>query len=248
MPRTLRQGAWLSDPNVSNAEIVAKLGYDFVVLDVEHGVFDLAALERFIPLLKGLGLEVLAKVMVPERGPIQQALDFGADGVIIPHVENLAHAERVTAFAKFAPLGNRSLAGGRTMNYGPYDDDWVAAQDRHVKVFPLIEEPGAVAEIEQIAALPTVDGLFVGPGDLSVLSGRGTLKLSAEDFDDFHRILAAARANGKEYGHPAWTAEERRFAVEQEADYAILVMQHAAVSEGFANARDRMSSVAGPTR
>lgn len=245
MPHSPKQGAWLSDSNVSNAEIIARLGYDFVVLDVEHGVFDLAILERFIPVLKGLGLEVLAKVLVPERGPIQQALDFGADGVIIPHIEDFAHAKKVTAFAKFAPLGNRSLAGGRTMSYGPYDDEWVAAQDRSVKVFPLIEEPGAVEDIEKIAALPTVDGLFVGPGDLSVLRGRGTLKLSKADFADFRRILAAARGNGKLYGHPAWTAAEREFTVEEEADYAILVMQHAAVSEGFANAKDRMEALVG---
>jgi 4-hydroxy-2-oxoheptanedioate aldolase len=243
MSATLKQGAWLSDANVSNAEIVAGLGFDFVTLDIEHGAFDLAILERFIPVLKGLGLEVLAKVLVPERGPIQQALDFGADGVIIPHIENAEHAAKVTAFGKFAPLGNRSLAGGRTMSYGGYDDAWVAAQDRHVKVFPLIEDAGALRDIEAIAALPTVDGVFIGPGDLSLLRGRGVYTQTEADFDDFRKVIAAVRANGKEWVLPAWTQIEKEFAAEMGADYVLLTMQHAAVAEGFASAKARMDSV-----
>ena len=89
-----RWAAWLSAPNTAAAEILRDLGYGSVVLDIEHGSFDLADLERFVPFLRAIGLRVLAKVLAPERGPIQQALDFGADVVVIPHVENLAHASR----------------------------------------------------------------------------------------------------------------------------------------------------------
>ena len=70
---------WLSSPSVAIAEIASNIGYGSAILDIEHGSFDLATLERFIPVLKGLGLDVIAKVLGPERGPIQQALDFGAE-------------------------------------------------------------------------------------------------------------------------------------------------------------------------
>ena len=243
MKQSLKQGAWLSDGSVATAEIVAGLGYDFVVLDIEHGSFDLATLERFIPVLKGLGLEVLSKVLVPERGPIQQALDFGSDGVIIPHIESFEHARRITSYAKFAPLGSRSLAGGRTMDYRGYDDAWIAEQDKAIKVFPMIEDAGALEDVEKIAALDTVDGIFIGPGDLSLLRGRGAYRQTEEDFDDFRRVIAAARENEKPWVLPAWTRVEKEFAIQERADYVLLVMQHAAIAEGYGNARALMDDL-----
>lgn len=243
MSDKLKQGAWLSDGSVAIAEIVAGLGYDFVVLDIEHGAFDLSILERFIPVLKGLGLEVLSKVLVPERGAIQQALDFGSDGVIIPHIEGLEHAKRITDYAKFPPLGTRSLAGGRTMGYGGYDDAWVAAQDANIKVFPMVEDPGALEDIEQIAALDTVDGIFIGPGDLSLMRGRGVYRQTEADFEDFRRVIAAARANGKPWVLPAWTTIEKEFAVAEGADYVLLTMQHGAIAQGYGSARTLMDEL-----
>lgn len=243
MEKKMKHGAWLSDSSVAIGEIVSGLGYDFAVLDIEHGTFDLAILERFIPTLKGLGLEVLSKVLVPERGAIQQALDFGSDGVIIPHVEDLAHAKEVTNFAKFPPLGTRSLAGGRTMGYSGYDDRWVKAQDESIKVFPMVEEPGALDDIEDIAALTTVDGIFIGPGDLSLMRGRGVYRQREEDFDDFRKVIAAARANDKPWVLPAWTTIEKEFAITEKADYVLLTMQHTAIAMGYSASRDQMNGL-----
>ena len=108
---------WISGresiPRHHLAEIARQIGYRTVVLDIEHGTFDLADLERFIPTLKGLGYEVYAKVLGPFREAIQQALDFGADAVIVPHIEGAAHAKLICGFAKFPPLGDRSSAGER---------------------------------------------------------------------------------------------------------------------------------------
>lgn len=238
-----KQGAWLSDGSTAVGEIVASLGFDFVVLDVEHGSFDLTTLERFIPLLRGLGLEVLSKVLVPERGAIQQALDFGSDGVIIPHIESVEHAELITSFGKFPPLGSRSLAGGRTMGYGGYDDEWVDRQNQDIKVFPMVEDPGALRDVERIAALPTVDGIFIGPGDLSQTSGRGAYARTDEDFDDFQAVVSAVRANRKQWVFPAWSTVEKQFAVSEDADYALLTMQHAAVLHGYETGLKEMDAV-----
>ncbi|MGO3735204.1 MAG: HpcH/HpaI aldolase family protein [Canibacter sp.] len=239
-----KYGAWLSDENPSIGEIVAGLGYDFVVLDVEHGSFDLSSLNRFIPLLKGLGLEVLAKVLVPERGAVQQVLDFGADGVIIPHIEGAEHAKKITEYAKFPPIGSRSLAGGRTMKYSGYDDAWVAAQNCDIRVFPMVEDPGALEDIEQIAALESVDGIFIGPGDLSLMRGRGTYAVTDEDLEDFRKVVRASRENEKPWVLPAWTSKEKAFAVQEGAEYIILIMQHNAIAAGYQGAHDEMKAIA----
>ncbi|MCW2643130.1 MAG: 4-hydroxy-2-oxovalerate aldolase [Dactylosporangium sp.] len=230
-----RAGFWLSGPNVPAAEIAAHLGYGFVVLDIEHGTFDLASLERFIPLLKGLGLEVISKVLGPERSPIQQALDFGSDGVIIPHVEDLAHARYLSQFAKFAPKGSRSFAGGRTTSYGGFSDAWIEAQNSGTTCFPLIEDIGALRDIEGILALDTVDGVFIGPSDLSLSRGRGAYSRTPEDFDDITHVAHAAKAAGKPWIISAWSAEEKELAVKLDTPKVLLVMEHGALVEGFSN-------------
>ncbi|MDT5130600.1 MAG: 4-hydroxy-2-oxoheptanedioate aldolase [Mycobacterium sp.] len=228
-----RWAAWLSGPNTAAAEIVRDLGYGTVVLDIEHGSFDLADLERFIPFLRAVGLRVLAKVLAPERGPIQQALDFGADVVVIPHVENLAHAAAVCAYGKFPPRGDRSFAGGRTARYGGFDDAWVAAQDIQTRVYPMIEDAGAFEDIDAILALDTVDGVFVGPSDLSLRRARGAYSRTDADFADLLTVADTARRAGKPWVLPAWARAEKEFALGHGAEQVVLLAEHAALMAGF---------------
>ncbi|KQT52521.1 MULTISPECIES: aldolase/citrate lyase family protein [unclassified Aureimonas] len=227
---------WLSSANVAAAEIAAGIGYTVAVLDIEHGSFDLAALDRFIPALKGLGFEVLAKVLGPERGPIQQALDFGADAVIIPHILDVEHAKRVCAFSKFPPIGDRSFAGGRTVAYGGPDDRWVADQDANTRCYPMIEHAGALRDVDQILALPTVDGVFIGPSDLSLRRDRGAYKRSAADFADLKTVADAAHKAGKRWILPAWSVSEKEFALANRAYSLCLTMEHGALALGLQDA------------
>lgn len=216
--------AWFSTPSVAGVEIVGRAGYDTVIFDVEHGNFDLADLNRTIPLVKALGMTMLVKVGAPERSPIQQALDFGADGVIIPHITDVAQAAAVCGLAKLPPLGDRSLAGGRTMDYIGFDAGWSDAQNRATLCLPMIEDPAALDDVEAILALDTVDGVFVGPGDLFARRGGGGYV-----FDDFsektlRHIARAARAAEKPWMMPAWSEAEQRIAIEEGA-HTIGVMQ-----------------------
>ena len=119
-------GLWLSSPNLMLLEVAATQGVDSVVIDIEHGTFDLAALDTVLLLANALRLPVLAKAAAPERAAIQQPLDFGAAGVVIPHIGGIAHAAAVTAFAKFPPGGSRSFAGGLTVLYGVPGDKFFA--------------------------------------------------------------------------------------------------------------------------
>ena len=166
-------GLWLSSPNLMLLEVAATQGVDSVVIDIEHGTFDLAALDTVLLLANALRLPILAKAAAPERAAIQQPLDFGAAGVVIPHIGGIAHAAAVTAFAKFPPAGSRSFAGGRTVRYDVPTDDFFAGEDARTLCLPMIETAAALDDVEAIARLDTVDGLFVGPSDLSLRRGRG---------------------------------------------------------------------------
>lgn len=227
---------WLSEPSSAAIEIADLVGYDTVVLDVEHGSFDLGALDWVLPLISARGMKSIVKVLGPDRSPIQQALDLGADGVAIPHVESVDHAREVTAYAKFAPQGTRSFAGGRTSNYRGFTDEWVQAQDSGTLCFPMIEDATAADEIDGILALDTVDGVFIGPSDLSLLRGRGAYTASSEDLEEIRQIARSAKQAGKLWALPAWSHDEKRLALQEGADTLITTMQYGALLEGLTEA------------
>ena len=96
---------WLMTPQHIACELAHQAGYDLVIFDQEHGTFTTADIERLLAFCRALGLAAYVRVNGAERIAIQQALDQGAAGVIIPQIQNLDHAREVTAFAKYPPLG-----------------------------------------------------------------------------------------------------------------------------------------------
>lgn len=234
-------GFWLSSANPMMVELARDRGFVRLVLDLEHGVFDQAELNLFIPFCKALGCEVLAKVLGPDAVPIQQALDFGADGVIVPHIEDLAHARRVTAFAKYPPLGARSFAGGRIVRYGGTPAGFFGAENARVTCYPMIESAAALADVAAIAALPTVDGLFVGPTDLALSRGRPSYRFDEADKADLSAIAEGARAAGKPWIMPAWTTAERRFSREWGAAWMVTLDEQGVAWTGFAASLEAMA-------
>lgn len=238
-----RHGVWLSEPSAAAVEMACLAGYGTVVLDIEHGTFDLAALDWLIPFIRTKGMVVIAKVLGPERGPIQQALDLGANAVAIPHIESPEHAREVCGYAKFPPLGDRSFAGGRTSGYQGFTDEWVARQDQGTRCFPMIEDASAFSSVEEILGLPVVDGIFVGPSDLSLRRGRGAYRAGADDLDDIRRLAHAASAAGKPWILPAWSEQEQRLAVAEGADTIVVTMQYQALLTGFTGRRNALLEI-----
>ncbi|MFI0472536.1 HpcH/HpaI aldolase/citrate lyase family protein [Halomonas sp. HMF6819] len=227
---------WLTEPSTAAVEIAQLAGYDTIVLDVEHGLFDLAALDWLIPSIRARGMRVIVKVLGPERGPIQQALDFGANGVAIPHIESAEHAQQICGYAKFPPLGDRSFAGGRVSGYRGFSDDWLATQDREYQCFPMIEDGSAFDSVEEILALECVDGIFIGPSDLSMRRGRGAYSVSEGDLNDIRHLARAACKANKPWILPAWSEAERQVAIEEKAATIVLTMQYGALLSGFSQA------------
>lgn len=234
---------WLTEPSTAAVEMALIAGYDTVVLDIEHGLFDLAALDSLIPFVRAKGMRVIAKVLGPERGPIQQALDFGADAVAIPHIESAEHAAQVCGYAKFPPLGDRSFAGGRTSSYRGFTDQWVTDQDTGTACYPMIEDASAFDSVEDILALPVVDGVFVGPSDLSLRRDRGAYSVGPEDLADIRTVARAAQAAGKPWVLPAWSRAEQELAVEEGADTIVAVMQYGAMLGGFTATKEALLEI-----
>ena len=227
---------WLERSNLAACEIAQLMGYKIVVLDMEHGAIGDEACDTVVAMSKAIGLQCIVRVAAPTRLLIQQALDYGADGVMLPQLENLAHAREACALAKFPSLGTRGVGYSRIMKYGAYtniDDGFFAAENKRTRCYPMIETAGAFADVAAIAALDTIDGLFVGPSDLSMSRGRGSFKFSTGDAEDFRAVAAAAKANGKGFGLPAPGAGPFALAAEEGASFVTVCDDITALRLGF---------------
>lgn len=152
--------------------VIERIGpdWDWVWIDGQHGQIgnysDLLSMVRACDLV---GKEAYVRVPGHEAGPIAMALDMSATGVIVPQVENAAEAERLVRIAKFPPLGNRSYGARRCIDL----DGRLFLESANVKTRLIcqIESPEAVACAEEIASVPGVDGLFLGPDDYMLRCG-----------------------------------------------------------------------------
>ena len=164
-------GTFLKTPHPILVEVLAAAGFDFIVIDGEHGPFDRGAIDTLMIACRAVGLPAI--VRVPADHWIGWVLDMGAAGVMVPHVASLDRARAVVAACRYPPEGARGFAG--TTRAAGYVGRAMAEQLTHpgdeVVLLCQIEEPEGVAAAAEIAALDGVDGLFVGRADLSVASG-----------------------------------------------------------------------------
>jgi 2-dehydro-3-deoxyglucarate aldolase/4-hydroxy-2-oxoheptanedioate aldolase len=237
-------GVWVTTPNPWACEIARAAGFDAVVLDGEHGTMGPETLDGLVALARSLGLSVLVRVGMADRLPIQQALDAGAHGLILPQIAGLEHARRAAGFAKYPPLGLRGMGSPRSLGHGATPDDFVAAENRRTHCFVMIETPGALADADAIAALPTVDGLAMGPYDLSLTRGRGQYRATAADEMDARAIVAAARTRGKLVIMPA--GDDRALERAREFGAAIVTLGEdlGALADGLGRMRARAETLA----
>ena len=224
---------WLESDNQKACEIARLAGYEIVIFDMEHGTLAEPLLDRLIPFCNGLGLETYVRVGESTQPRIQMALDIGATGVILPQIRDLAHAETAAAFAKYPPRGSRGLGYSRTQQYAAASNAFISAENSLRQCYVMIETAGAFAQAAQIARLDCVDGLFVGPADLSLARGRGVFAARPEDIADMREIATVAAAAGKAWAVAAGNALYRKAALALAPAFATSADDLSALLVGF---------------
>lgn len=154
-------------PSVEVVELIGLAGFDAVILDIEHGAHGSEALGTLILAAMARGIYPVVRVRSSDPAEIAAALDAGAAGVIVPQIGSLAEAEKAVRAARFAPDGNRGA--NPFVRGADYSGrlEWFAEANRDVAILLMIEGRDGLAASEQIAAVPNLDGIFVGPMDLS---------------------------------------------------------------------------------
>src|ERR1700712_1332240 len=199
MTQDVRLGVWAMLGEPRTAAALEDAGFDWVLLDAQHGHFDDAAVRAVFALRRGRRGPMLARPRANGADLIGRALDAGAEGVIVPLVESAEEAEAAVAAAASPPRGIRS--------FGPLPG---APQAERPFVGVMVEMAAGLAAVDAIAATPDLDLVFVGPFDLSQSLGTTVDDLLADDHADapLPRIVAACRAAGVRAG--AFGATEPR--------------------------------------
>lgn len=184
-------------------EALTRCGFDFVIIDTEHGPFSVETTMQFIRTAELGGLTPYVRIGSTRRPDVLRMLDIGARGLIVPNIRSAAEVRELVRHAKFAPIGQRGYCPTRTSAWGAdaWAQDYFAytkeCNDR-VRVVPQCETPEALECIEEIAAIEGVDGIFVGPLDLSIGMGIPLQMDSPKLLAAIDRVLAACQKHGKE--------------------------------------------------
>lgn len=194
-------GVWACLGSEVTLEVAARLGFDWALIDCEHG---LVHTEGLLPLLRAAaGHDMATVVRMPSAHALsdfKRVLDMGAEGVLVPMVRSAEEVSAVVAQCKYPPAGTRGIASHRAHGYGvDFMDTFQRAND-NILIAVQIETAEAMEHLEAIAAVEGLDALFVGPSDLSAALG----KPFDTDSDDFQRavdrVLATCKATGKPAG------------------------------------------------
>jgi 4-hydroxy-2-oxoheptanedioate aldolase len=170
--RSLVFGPFISMTDSTVVDLAAFAGYDFILLDAEHGSLSLETIANHVRAARASNLGTLLRVPEGDASYIQRALDIGVDGIEIPHVKSAAEAEWAVKAVRFPPVGTRGMyTKGVVANYGlhgyPSVRELVDAVNAEVVCNIIIEDAEGVANIDEIVGVPGIDFITVGPGDLS---------------------------------------------------------------------------------
>ncbi|HKE82143.1 MAG TPA: aldolase/citrate lyase family protein [Vicinamibacterales bacterium] len=201
----------LNTPAVT--EIMAAVGFDWLFIDAEH-----APLEPFQmqALLQGAGATpCVIRLPVGDEVPIKKALDIGAAGIIAPQVNSVDHAQRIVQAAKYAPIGQRGLGIARAHGYGLSVREYMATANDDTAVIVQAEHRDAVEHIRDIVRVDGVDGVLIGPYDLSASLGRPGAVDHPEVKGAIERVREACAEAGLPIGIFGVTAEAVQSYIDQ---------------------------------
>lgn len=201
-------GMTVTSNNIETAAYAATLGFHFLWCEMEHSPLSLESLRAMVLATRGLPAPIFARVPWAEIWMAKRVLDQGVQGVIFPFISTVERAQIASFGCRYPPFGRRGSGAGLAVTTWPASGNYYDSADANVLVVCVIEEEDGVDQIEQIAATPGIDVIFIGVSDLSFslgLRGRQDEPLLAEAIA---KIITAAKRHGKWLGRPAGSAEE----------------------------------------
>ncbi|MFK8021564.1 MAG: HpcH/HpaI aldolase/citrate lyase family protein [Pseudomonadales bacterium] len=191
-------GLWLNTNDTQIAEITAAAEFDWICIDLQHGLAETGDLKYMLPIIERSGATPIVRLLGAEHDQIGRALDLGAMGVIVPMINTIEDAQMAAAACRYPPIGNRSCGPIRAMAYDP---TYISNANSRVACIVMIETAEGLSNVEKIAAIEGVDALFVGPVDLSFAITGSVAGLRTSEFETaLQKVVSAAGAVNKPAG------------------------------------------------
>lgn len=192
-------GTIVSVGSTDVVEVLAASGLDWLFIDAEHSPLAPATVQQMV--LAAGAVPCVVRLPANDEVFIKQALDAGAAGIMVPLVNSATEAASVVRRAKYPPMGIRGVGTARALGYGYGIADYVARANAETVVFVQAEHIDAVAAIDDIVAVPGLDGIFVGPFDLSASMGKPGQVSDPEVVAAIEKVGASARGAGLPLGY-----------------------------------------------
>ncbi len=216
----------------------AHAGYDGVWLDLEHRAMDTREIQALLAFFHRYDIDCMLRPPTREKGQLYRYLEDGVTGFMMPHVSNADMARDLVSKVKFPPIGDRGIEGyGLEANFGldivHSARELVEHANRETFLFVQIETPEGVANIDAIAAVPGVDGLFIGPYDLSTRMEHLPPAQQVGFDETVAGVAAACRTRGKAWGSFTWTLDAARPLIQQGAQIVSLGVDFMLLKNGL---------------
>jgi 2-dehydro-3-deoxyglucarate aldolase len=197
---SLSVGSWISLGHPAIAEIMARAGFDFLVIDLEHSVISIREAGDLIRVIDLCGIPALVRTTSNDPNQIKRMMDAGAHGVIVPMIKSRAEAEAAVSAVYYPDRGGRGVGLSRAQGYGVGFDRYCEWLENSAVVIAQIEHIDAVNDLESILSVEGIDGYIIGPYDLSASMGlRGQLD-HAKVVEAVKRVEAVGRKMKKPGG------------------------------------------------
>jgi len=194
-------GTWLSFGNLYATRLMARVGFPWLTVDMEHSPIDWDQAAMLFGTIADAGCTPICRVPRGTHENIKRALDGGAHGIVVPMVNTVEEAKLAIAAAKYPPTGDRSIGGGlHALNFDATAGDYYKHANDEILVILQTESPQGVENAEAIYSLPGVDAIFVGPNDLT-FQMRGSDGIDPTP-DELEKMLQRVLAAGKKVGTP----------------------------------------------
>jgi 2-keto-3-deoxy-L-rhamnonate aldolase RhmA len=208
-------GCTITTGSLDLAARAATAGFHFLWLELEHSPLTLETVRNIVLATRDLPAVPFARLPLTETWTAKRVLDAGVHGVVFPFVSTPALARQAAAACRYPPEGRRGSGASLAISCWPEPESYYDSADRNVMTVVVVEEAGAIEHLDEIAAAPGVDVVFVGTGDLSFSLGLRGQQQHPRVEEAASRALEAARRHGKIAGRPAGTFAETARYIEQ---------------------------------
>ncbi|HKI31089.1 MAG TPA: aldolase/citrate lyase family protein [Gemmataceae bacterium] len=211
-------GTWLSLGNIPAARFLARSGFHWLTVDIEHSMVGMETAAWLFGCIADAGCTALARVPGNRHDHIKRVLDNGAHGVVVPMVNSRAEAEAAVAAMLYPPVGNRSVGGSLPpLNFGTTAPDYFAHANEEILIVLQCEHIAAVENADAIFSVPGIDAIFVGPNDLaaSMRSKDGKPPSAEATAEAMKHVLATCKKHGVAPGLHCMSAEEAKVRMEE---------------------------------